>query len=92
VHADVVVATKTGFATATFDRGFVDSVSGQQLTLREGIGARTYKTLTLTIPTNATVRNDGANAGLDSLRQGERVLVWQGPKRTAVVARAPGKP
>ena len=64
VHGDVVVATKTGFATATFDRGFVQSVSGRQLTIREGTKKRTYKTVTLTIPTTARVRDNGRAASL----------------------------
>ena len=56
VHANVVVATKSGFATVTVDRGFVQSVNGRQLTIREGTKTTTYKTITLTIPSNA----DGA--------------------------------
>src|SRR5260221_8852668 len=35
VHGSLVVPTKNGFATVTFDRGFVQSVNGQQLTLTE---------------------------------------------------------
>ncbi len=89
VHGDVVVATKTGFATVTFDRGFVRSVSGQQLTLREGTKTRTYKTVTLSIPAGARVRDDGKAATLGQLKAGQRVLVWRGPRRTLVVARTP---
>src|SRR5581483_5541741 len=50
VHGDLVVKTKTGFGTVTFDRGKVDSVSGQRLTMTEGTRTATYKTVTLTIP------------------------------------------
>jgi hypothetical protein len=92
VHGEVVLATSSGFATATFDRGFVQSVSGRQLTVREGTKARTYKTVTLSIPPNARVRDDGKAASLGSLTSGQRVLVWQGPKQTVVSARTPRHP
>ena len=39
VQGSVVVASKSGFGTVTFSRGFVQSVSGQQLTIREGTKA-----------------------------------------------------
>ena len=58
VHGDVVVRTKSGFATVTFDRGTVDSVSGQQLTIAEGTKKASYKTVTVTIPAGAVVRDD----------------------------------
>jgi hypothetical protein len=87
VHADLVVETKAGFATVTVDRGFVQSVSGQQLTINEGTKKATYKTITLTIPTDARVRDDGAKSTLGSLKSGQHVLVVQGPKRTFVIAR-----
>ncbi len=87
VHGQAVVATKTGFATVTLDRGFVQSVHGQQLTVREGTKTRTYNTVTLTIPTNARVRDNRANARLADVKAGQRVLVLQGPKRTLVIAR-----
>jgi hypothetical protein len=87
VQGDVVVATRTGFATVTFNRGFVQSVSGQQLTIREGTKKATYKTVTLTIPANAKVRDNGHNASLSQLQAGQRVGVVQGPKATRVIAR-----
>jgi hypothetical protein len=86
VHADLVVATKSGFANITFDRGSVDSVNGQQLTLREGTKKQTYKTVTLTIPANARVRINRKPATLSQLTPGQRVLVFQLPKRTLVSA------
>src|SRR5438132_429718 len=59
VHADAVVPTKDGkFVTVTLDRGFVQSLQGDQLTLKEGTRKATYKTVTLTIPSNAVVRYD----------------------------------
>jgi hypothetical protein len=87
VHADAVVATKNGFETVTLDRGFVQSVSGQQLTIKEGTKKVTYKTVTLTIPSSAKVRDDGHAAALSLLTTGQRVGVIQGPNATYVIAR-----
>jgi hypothetical protein len=87
VQGDVVVASKNGFATVTLNRGFVQSVSGQQLTIREGTRKATYKTVTLTIPAGAKVRDNGKAASLSELSAGQRVGVVQGPKRTRVTAR-----
>jgi hypothetical protein len=89
IQGDIVVATRNGFATVTFDRGFVQSVNGQQLTVREGTKKATYKTVTLTIPAGARVRNNGQSAQLSQLSAGERVGVVQGPKVTRVIARTP---
>lgn len=86
VHGDAVVPTKSGFATVTFDRGVVVSVNGQQLTLREGTKTATYKTVTLTIPANARVRDDRQSATLANLKPGQRAVVLQAPKRTLVIA------
>jgi hypothetical protein len=87
VQGSVVVASKNGFGTVTFSRGFVQSVSGQQLTIREGTKKATYKSVTLTIPAGAKVRDNGKSASLSQLSAGQRVGVVQGPKRTWVIAR-----
>jgi hypothetical protein len=87
VHGTLVVATKNGFATVTFDRGFVQSVSGQQLTLTEGTKKATYKTITLTIPTNARVRDNGKRATLADVKVGQKAVVVQGPNHVLVRAR-----
>lgn len=89
VHGDLIVATKSGFVRVTFDRGLVQSVSGQQLTLAEGTKARTYRTITLTIPTSARVRDNGRKATLADVTAGQRALVVQGPTQTLVIARTP---
>ena len=70
VQGDLVVATKSGFATVTFNRGFVESVNGSQLTIREGTKKATYKTVTLTIPAGAKVRDNGQSASLSQLTAG----------------------
>lgn len=87
VHGDFVIATKTGFATVTLDSGYVQSLTGQQLTLREGTKTATYKTVTLTIPADARVRDSGQKATLADVKPGQHVLVLQWPKRTKVIAR-----
>jgi hypothetical protein len=92
VHGQLVVKTKTGFATVTFDRGKVDSVSGQQLTMTDGTKKSSYRTVTLTIPSGAAVRDDSKPASLSDLKAGQRVVVVQAPKRTLVLARTPKTP
>jgi hypothetical protein len=92
VQANVVVATRTGFATVTIDRGFVQSVSGQQLTIREGTKKATYKTVTLTIASNAKVRDNRQASTLSTLTAGQRVAVVQAPQRTWVIARSAPTP
>jgi hypothetical protein len=87
VHGELVVSTRSGFRTVTFDRGFVESVTGSTLRLREGTRTATYRTLSLTIPSSARVRNHGHRAALSSLTPGEHVFVAQGPVRTWVIAR-----
>jgi hypothetical protein len=88
VHADAVVPTKDGrVVTVTIDRGIVQSVSGDQLTLKEGTRKATYKTVTLTIPSNAVVRVNRKAAKLSDVKSGQRAIVIQGPKHTRVVVR-----
>ena len=87
IQGDLIVAAHNGFATVSLNRGFVQSVNGQQLTIREGTKKATYKTVTLTIPTSAKVRDNGESASLSQLSAGQRVGVVQGPKRTWVIAR-----
>ena len=89
VHGSVVVRTKSGFGTVTFDRGTVKSVSGDQLTLTEGTAKQTYKTVTLTIPSAAKVHDDGHLTSLSSVKAGQRATVLALPKRTVVVAHTP---
>lgn len=90
VHADAVIPVKGGkFVQVTLDRGTVQSVSGQQLTITEGTKKATYKTVTLTIPTGAKVRDNKQPAQLSDLKAGQRVLVYQGPKNTLVAAHTP---
>jgi hypothetical protein len=86
VHGDAVVATKNGFVNVTFDRGIVKSVSGQQLTITEGTKKATYKTVTLTIPSGARVRDNRQAATLADVKVGQRAIVIQAPTQTYVIA------
>ena len=75
-----------GFETVTMDRGSFSSLSGDQLTITEGTKSATYKTVTLTIPSRATVRRNEAQAKLSDLKAGDEVNVIQSPKSTVVIA------
>jgi hypothetical protein len=86
VQGSAVLYTKQGFKTATFERGAVDSVSGQQLQITEGTPKANYKTVTVTIPSTAHVRDNRQTASLSSLQSGQRVVVVQAPSGTFVIA------
>jgi hypothetical protein len=89
VEGSVVLATKGGtFVNVTFARGLVGAVTGQQLTIAEGTKKATYRTVTLTIPTTARVREDRRVAALSDVKVGQRVMVIQAPQHTWVIARA----
>ena len=88
VQGSLVVHTKSGFATVTFERGVVKSVSGNQLTITERTKKAVYKDATVTIPSNATIRVNKQKATLGQLKSGQRVTVVSTPKRTRVAARS----
>lgn len=89
VHAQLVVPKRSGsgFETVTQDAGKVKSVSGDQLAITEGTDTQTYKDVTLTIPSNATVYRNGSKASLGDLKAGDHVRVAQSPEGTFVMAR-----
>lgn len=89
VQGSAVVRTADGFANVSFERGKVVSVSGRQLTLTEGTPKAAYKTVTVTVPAKAVVRENRQTASLSDLKAGQRVLVLTAPKRTYVIARTP---
>lgn len=90
VQGDVVVPTRAGFVTLTFNRGVVQSTpSGNQLTITERTKKAVYKNVTLTIPGDARVRDNGHKATLGQLTTGQRVEVVTTPSRTWVIARTP---
>ncbi|MEA2273030.1 MAG: hypothetical protein QOI98_1738 [Solirubrobacteraceae bacterium] len=92
VHAVAVVLNKagTGFVTVTEDSGTVDSVSGDQLKITEsaknGTTTVTYKDAKLTIPSDATIRRNGATATLGDLKAGDHVHVATSSDGTTVEA------
>jgi len=88
VHADAVVLNKAGngFITETEDIGKVKSLSGNQLVITEGVKNVTYKDVTLTIPSNATVVRNFAKAQLSDLKAGDFVHVSQSSEGTFVLA------
>ena len=88
VHSEMVVPNKAGdgFITVTGDDGKVNSVSGSQLTITEGTEKATYKTVTLDVPSDATVVRDGDKAQLSDLQAGDQVHVSQSPENSFVFA------
>jgi hypothetical protein len=87
VHSESVVPNeKGGFDTVTMDRGTFSSLSGEQLTITEGTKTATYKTVTLTIPSSATVYRNGEKATLSDIKSGDTVTVMQSPSGTVVNA------
>jgi hypothetical protein len=87
VHSELVVPNeKGGFDTVTMDRGTFSALSGEQLTIAEGTESATYKTVTLTIPSDATVYRNGEKATLSDIKSGDTVTVVQSPSGTAVTA------
>src|SRR5262249_60546070 len=87
VHFDAVVPKRGGgFETVTMDRGSFASLTANQLTINEGTRTATYKTVTLTIPSGATIRRNGVRAQLSDLRSGDEVAVKQSRPNTVVIA------
>jgi hypothetical protein len=89
VQGDLVVRTASGFGTVSFQRGTVESISGTQLTLTEGTRKALYRSVTVTLPAQAVVRDGGKQASLSSVTPGQRVVVIHAPRRTFVLAHTP---
>ena len=88
VHADLVVPTKDGkFVNVTVDRGIVEKVEGNTLTLREGTTKATYKTIAIDLPASAVVRIKRKPSRLSDVKAGQHAMVVRGPQRTLVVVR-----
>jgi hypothetical protein len=88
VHSEAVVPNKAGdkFITVTTDTGTVKSISGDQLTITEGTKNLTYKDVTITVPSDATVNRNGAKATFGDLKEGDHVMVSQSSEGTFVGA------
>ena len=90
VHSESVVLNKagTGYITVTSDSGTVKSVeaSAGKLTIAEGVKSVSYKTVTLTIPSEAKVSLDGNSSSLADLAEGDHVTVSSSSEGTTVFA------
>jgi hypothetical protein len=88
IHSEAVVPNEAGdgFVTVTTDGGVVKSVSGDELTITEGTKTLTYKDVTITIASDATVRRNGKDAKLSDLQAGDHVMVSQSSEGTHVDA------
>jgi hypothetical protein len=86
VHSEEVVLNKAGtaFITETEDNGTVTDVSGDQLTIKEAANNVTYKTVTVTIPSGATIYRNAAKASLADFQSGDHVHVSQSSDGTVV--------
>lgn len=88
VHEESVVLNKAGtaFITETEDSGIVQSVSGDQLTIKEGTPTVTYKTVTLTIASDAKIYRNGPTAAkLSDFKSGDHVRVSSSSDGTVVM-------
>lgn len=88
IHSESVVPKRngSGFETVTDDNGKLKSRSGNDLTITEGTRTETYKDVTVTIPSDATIVRNGNKASLDDLKDGDFVHVSQSPEGTFVLA------
>lgn len=90
VHSEAVVLDKAGtaFITVTTDSGTVKSVeaSAGKLTVDEAVKSVAYKTVTLTIPSEAKVTLDGKSSSLSGLAEGDHVTVSSSSEGTTVFA------
>jgi hypothetical protein len=87
VHQDLVVPkTGGGFETVSIDSGTLASVSGNTLTIDESYSGQSYKTVTLTIPSGATIDRNFSSATLSDLKNGDHVSVATSSSGTHVTA------
>jgi hypothetical protein len=90
IHSVSVVPDKAGtsFITLTSDSGTVQSVdtSASTIAIVEGTKSTTYKTPTLTIPSDATIKRDGKTATLAEIKANDRVSVSSSSEGATVFA------
>jgi hypothetical protein len=79
VHSESVELNKAGtaFITVTRDQGIVTAVSGSDITLKEGTKTVTYKTVTVTVASGATVERNDKTAALTDIQTGDNVSIIQ---------------
>src|SRR5947209_10142111 len=88
VHAELVVPKRSGggFETVTEDNGKLKSRDGDTLTITDGTDSQTYKDVTVTVPSGATIMRNGNKASLDDLKTDDFVHVSQSGEGTFVFA------
>ncbi len=90
VHSvDIVLnKAKSAYITETSDEGTIESIdsSGGSITLLEGTKSLPYKTVTVAVPSGATVTLDGKSSTLGALLAGDRVSVRSSSDGTYVMA------
>jgi hypothetical protein len=90
VHSESVVLDKKGdaFITVTTDSGKIKSIDAGAGTIEvtEEANSVTYKTVTLTIPSAATVMLDAKSSSLAGLAAGNHVIVSSSSEGTNVFA------
>src|SRR6185437_14209654 len=86
VHSVSVVPDKAGtdFITVTSDSGTVQSVDSGAgtITIVEGTASATYKTVTLSVPSSATIVRNGKAASLGEIKAKDRVSVSSSSEAT----------
>jgi len=90
VHGEATFKTNNGFREMAWERGAIESVSGQDLVVRSADGT----VWTWTLASNTVVRDQGKKASTSSLAGGDKVLVAgpeSGTTRTARVIVIPKK-
>src|SRR5436189_4656309 len=75
VHAEEVRLNKAGdkFITVTEDSGTVKSISGNDVTITEGVGNVTYKDVTVTVPSDARSEERRVGKQLSDRKAGDHV-------------------
>lgn len=88
VHSEAVVpnAAGDGFDTVTGDAGRVVSVSGNEVTVKEGTDTATYKTVTIDLGSSPKVVRNHADAKVSDLKADDYIHILQGPEGTFVMA------
>lgn len=90
LHGEATFKTKNGFREIAWERGAIESNSGQAVVVRSADGT----TWTWTVASNTAVRDQGKKATASSLTGGDQVLVagpQSGNTRTARVIIVPKK-
>jgi hypothetical protein len=87
VHAELVVPARDNtFKTITFDRGTITGVQGSTVQLREGTKDATYKTIDITLGSDAVVWVNGHKATVGDLKADQKARITQRPRGTFVRA------